>query len=152
MQPTWVGTCNSTWAVPVATILAVAGVSLGGVAMVMGDAGAAVPAISLVVAAMLVLPFRQVTVTVDRHEMRVDFSGPYWKPVVLRRSDIKKASAIDARPMRHGGWGYRGSLRIFHRLAVILRKGPAIRVEFSTGGWFIVTVEDAADGARALQR
>lgn len=152
MEPAWIGTCTSRWAAPIARAMVITGISMGGVAVAIGQVGElALSVAALFVAAMLVLPFRQVTVTVDRHEMRVDFSGPYWKPVVLRRSDMKHVSAVEARPMRNGGWGYRGSLRLFHRLAVILRKGPAVKVEFSTGGWFLVTVDDSAGGVKALQ-
>ncbi len=144
MTPSWTGTCQSRWATPVSITALLAAVLM----VVAGDRWAALgPAF----AALLIAPFRHVTVTIDRDTLRVDFAGPYWRPVVLRRSDIRRSSAIDAGALRYGGWGYRGSLKIFHRLAVILRRGSAIRLELADGGWFIVTVDEAEAGVDVLQ-
>ncbi len=144
MTPSWTGTCKSRWAAPVSIAALLA-------AVLMAAAGDRWAALGPAFAALLIAPFRHVTVTIDPDTLRVDFAGPYWHPVVLRRSDIGRSAAIDANPWRYGGWGYRGSLKIFHRLAVILRRGPAIRLELATGGWFAVTVDDAAAGVEALQ-
>jgi hypothetical protein len=77
--------------------------------------------------------------------------GPIHLPrthVPLDRMAV--ATAIDVRPMRWGGWGYRGSLRWFRQAAVVVRGGPGIRVDLRDGRVFVVTVTDAATGAAAL--
>ncbi len=121
------------------------------VAAVSVAAGYLLVALTAAVLVVLVAPFRELTVTVDQHELRVDFSGPYWRPIRVRRSEILNPSAVDIRPLRHGGWGYRGSLTIFRRLAVILRGGPALRVDIASGGWLFVTVEDPESAVAELQ-
>ena len=63
---------------------------------------------------------------------------------------IRHADAIDVNPWRWGGWGYRGSVRVFKRAAWILHRGEGIKLDLVGGGWFVVTVDDAATGAAAL--
>jgi hypothetical protein len=60
---------------------------------------------------------------------------------------IVGASVIDLKPREWGGWGYRGSRRAFGRAAVVLRAGPAIRLDLTDRRTFAVTVDDAATGA-----
>lgn len=48
------------------------------------------------------------------------------------------------------GWGYRGSRRTFGRAALVLRTGPAIRLDLTDNRTFAVTVDDAATGAGLL--
>ena len=57
---------------------------------------------------------------------------------------------IDVRPGEWGGWGYRGSVKVFGRAAVVLRAGTGIRVDLVGGRAFAVTVDDAETGARLL--
>jgi hypothetical protein len=47
-------------------------------------------------------------------------------------------------------FGYRGSLLIFGAAAVILRRGPALKLTLRDGKTFLVTVDDAATGAALL--
>ena len=37
----------------------------------------------------------------------------------------------DVSPMRWGGWGYRGSIKMFGRGAVIQRAGPGIQIDLT---------------------
>ncbi len=57
---------------------------------------------------------------------------------------------IDAKPRDWGGWGYRGSLFLMKQAAVVLRKGPAIRVDLKNGKVFVVTVDDPTQGVAVL--
>jgi hypothetical protein len=65
-------------------------------------------------------------------------------------SEIVTASAGTAPVLRMGGFGYRGSLRLFRRAALITRPGEALVVELAGGRRFSVTVDDAASFATAL--
>jgi hypothetical protein len=60
--------------------------------------------------------------------------------------------AIDVEPTAWGGWGYRGSLRLFGRAAWVLRRGEGIRVDLEDGKTFAVTVDHADEGAAVLNR
>ena len=64
--------------------------------------------------------------------------------------EIVSASVGAAPVLRMGGFGYRGSLRMFRRAALITRPGEALVVELVGGRRFSVTVDDAASFAAAL--
>ena len=68
--------------------------------------------------------------------------------VPLRR--IATAQAIDIHPTDWGGWGYRGSLTLMKRAAVVLRAGPGIRLDLHDGEVFVVTIDDPDRPARLL--
>ena len=53
-------------------------------------------------------------------------------------------------PMEHGGWGYRGSLRLTQRAAVVVRSGLALRLELQGGKRLSITVDDAGTAARLI--
>jgi len=64
----------------------------------------------------------------------------------LRR--IVAAEAVDrASP---NGFGYRGSLLVLGAAAVIVRRGPALRLTLRDGKTFVATVDDADTGAALL--
>ncbi len=52
------------------------------------------------------------------------------------------ASVIDVRPMQWGGWGYRGSLKLMRKAAVVHRAGPGIRLDLTDGRVFVVTLDN----------
>jgi hypothetical protein len=62
-------------------------------------------------------------------------------------SRIASAVAVD---LRSFSFGYRGSLLVFGSAAVILRRGPALRLTLRDGKTFVVTVDDAATAAALL--
>jgi hypothetical protein len=72
-----------------------------------------------------------------------------WRTGVALR-DVVQAEAIDIRPLEWGGWGYRGSLRLMGRAAVVLRAGPGVRLELRGGRVLAVTVDDAETAAGLL--
>lgn len=59
---------------------------------------------------------------------------------------IERASAVHIDPARWFilgvGWGYRGSLTLFGRAAVILRTGPGLRLDLTDGKSFYITIDD----------
>lgn len=78
-----------------------------------------------------------------------------WGPLGLPRTtvplrDIVRAEAIDIRPMEWGGWGYRGSLRVLGRAAIVMRAGPGLRLDLTSGRVLAVTVDDPRTAAGLL--
>ena len=45
--------------------------------------------------------------------------------------DIVQVTVLDVRPLQWGGWGYRGSVRLFHQAAWVLHRGPGIRLDLT---------------------
>ena len=100
---------------------------------------------------LLVLLFVIVKVRVESDAFVVGY-GPFgWPRNRIPVSDIEAASVIDIRPMRHGGWGYRGSLRLFKKVSVVIRAGPGIHLDLRGGRKFAVTVDDPEAGVAALR-
>ncbi|WP_234442186.1 DUF1648 domain-containing protein [Streptomyces sp. NRRL S-1448] len=108
------------------------------------------PALSLILAGVLVLPFASVRVTVDRRGLTV---APTLLPsrLRIRRVPLDRIAQATGRPIaalrEYGGWGYRirsgGS-------GLILRSGDGIVVTLTGGRTFAVTVDDAATAAALL--
>jgi hypothetical protein len=74
--------------------------------------------------------------------------GPFgWPRRVVELVDVADASAVLVEPMQWGGWGYRWNPRAKASAAVI-RKGPGIALELTDGRRFVVTVDDAVNGAK----
>jgi hypothetical protein len=91
-----------------------------------------------------------VSVRADEHGLHLRY-GPFnWPKQTISIERIKSASAIDLKPSEWGGWGYRGSLKILKRAAVVLRRGPAIRVDLHNGAKFAVSIGDSETGAAVL--
>ena len=138
----WAGTCRSRFAVPTtAAIVGTGGALAAAVNPVLGG--------YVAVAGLAVLPLVSVTVEVTADVLRCRFAGPGgWPTVSIPVAEIERAEAIDVQPLRYGGWGYRGSLRLFRRAAVNLRSGPGLRLALTGGRVFVVTV-DGPEGALA---
>ncbi len=65
-------------------------------------------------------------------------------------ADIEQASVIDVEPMKWGGWGYRGSLKIAGTAAFVTRKGPGLRLDLTKNRRFAVTINDPETPTRLL--
>lgn len=121
-----------------------------GAAMIVGGAMAGFVsrwwiALSPIFIGAAVLALATVRVSVDRRGLRV-FYGPFsWPRTTVSLGRVEEASVIDVRPREWGGWGYRGSLTLMKRAAVVQRAGPGIRLDLSGGKVFVVTVDDPAE-------
>lgn len=60
------------------------------------------------------------------------------------------ASAQNFSFMQMGGWGHRGSLKLFRRAALAMRRGAALEVQLQGKRRFFVTVEAPQDFVTAL--
>lgn len=141
-KPLWTGTCRSRWATPVAIALLALGVA---VALTPATWSASI----LVLSSAMVLLFRRIAVTIDGRELVVRFSAPWSWPMRIRRKDIASVSVETVNPLKWGGYGYRGSMRLFKKAAIVLRKGDALRLMLKNGRNLLITVDDA-EGALAV--
>jgi len=105
-------------------------------------------AILLLSVAMLSLA--RIRVRADRAGLLVRYGFMGWPRTRVPIDRIQRASAIDVRPMQWGGWGYRGSLTLMRRAAIVLRAGPGIRLDLTGGKVFVVTMDDPQTPAALL--
>ena len=141
-QPTWTGGSVSKPLI----VLTVA-LTVGALAMILllpAPAG-----FVLLLCTVAVSVTTSVRVTVGTDGVRTS-AAPGWPTVTIPLDRIASAEAIDVRPMRWGGWGYRGSLRVFRRAAWVVRAGPGLKLDLRDGKVFVVTVDGADDAAAVV--
>lgn len=91
--------------------------------------------------------FTSITVAVGPVGLKVRF-GPFGWPRVRVPLDVVEAVEVeDVEPMAYGGWGYRVMPGV---RAVVIRRGPGLRVRRAGGADLVVTVDDAATAAGVL--
>ena len=139
----WFGQASSGWPLALGAGCALAGsVFVFTVGIVLGA--------GLVLAGAALATLASIRVCADPSGLTVAY-GPFgWPRTAIPLDRIDRAAVIDVRPMQHGGWGYRGSLRVFRTAAVVLRAGPGIEIELIDGRRFVVTVDDAEAGAGTI--
>ena len=94
--------------------------------------------------------FSRIRVTVDGRGVTVRYGhlGLWTQRVPLDR--IVGAHAIELDPIAHGGWGYRGSRKLFGKASIVVRSGPAVQLDLRGGQQLFITVDDATTAARLL--
>jgi hypothetical protein len=138
-------TARADWALPVAGGVVAFGILL--TALVASP----IPVLICLVTAVVVLHFRHITVTVDETHLRTAFAGPLVR-VRIPLAEIERLEYVpDLRPVRYGGWGYRGSLHLLKKAAVVLRRGEGVIFALTGNRRFILTVDDAESLARTVQ-
>ncbi len=143
--PLWRGSARS---LPMA-ILGVTTVLAAMVVLLVGGQPAGWVTLGVVGVALVVAAEVRVDVSSDALKVRW---GQLGVPVNrVRLTDIVDAQAVVIRPRQAGGWGYRGSRVLFGHAAVVVRRGPAIRLELARNRVFVVTVDDAPTGTTVLQ-
>lgn len=92
-----------------------------------------------------------IRVHISNEGLRVYYG--FW-PVAFTRiplSEIQDASVEDiGGSSGFGGWGYRGSLRLFKQAKIMIRKGPGLRINLTRGRVLRITVDDAHTAAGLL--
>ncbi len=134
----WTGTIHSALMVRLAIALAV----VAGALLFVNSAGGLI----MLFAVVVVATFGSTTVVVSERGVRVHGAIAFAR-ISIPRDRIVSASAIEVNPLQWGGWGYRGSLRLFKRGAWIVRRGPGLRLDLVDGAVFVVTIDDAATAA-----
>ena len=107
-------------------------------------------AMVLLLPAIAITTFSRIRVAADNSGLHVRYGFFGWPRTSVPIRRIATAQAIDIRPTDWGGWGYRGSLTLMKRAAVVLRAGPGIRVDLHDGKVFAVTIDDPNNPARLL--
>ena len=111
--------------------------------------GLALVALPFAVIAIVLTSFSTIAVTIDSDGLHIAF-GPWGIPRKrIPLNEIEAAQAIDVRPMRWGGWGYRW-LPWKRATAVVLRRGPGVKLDRVGGRIFVVTVDGAPRAAAVL--
>ena len=89
-------------------------------------------------------------VQADRHGLgvRSAFLGIRFARVSI--DEVQRASVLHVEPMKWGGWGYRGSLKVAGSAAVVVRRGPGIHLQLTGDRSFVVTLEDPHTPAAIL--
>jgi hypothetical protein len=137
----WTGRARSRWAWPAAVLLIVVGVIVG------AAAAQWTPAIVLLVIGVTTLAFTSVRVTVAARGITVGY-GPLG--LRLTRIPLRRIASAVALEQASFSFGYRGNLFMLGAAAVVVRRGPALRLTLGDGKTFLVTVDDAATGAALL--
>lgn len=143
-RATWVGRASSRCSLPVAGLSLPAGVATS--VLSLNPAGAAL----VVMAGAITATFATVRVAVDRFGVRVAYGPLRWPSTCIEIDRIHRAAAVDVRPRSWGGWGYRGSLRLMGKAAVVVRAGQGLRLDLEGDRFFLVTVDDADVAAGLL--
>lgn len=133
----WVGTARNHWALPLSLIGVGAGVALG------ADQGW-MSALPILVVAPAVWLLASVRVSASAAGVKVAYGPLRWPVTHIPLRRVARAAAVEVVP---AGWGYRGSLRLFGRAAVIVRKGEGLELSLTGGQSFVVTVDGAVTAA-----
>jgi hypothetical protein len=131
----WTGSAHNRWLVGVAFASIVVGVLL--------------PAIGLgvcVLVAVLCLTFASVQARVDERGVRVALGPLAFPRVRFPLATIREARAVDIAPAQNGGWGYRGSVAMLGKAAIVIRGGEGLELQLD-GGQVRITIDDAATAA-----
>jgi hypothetical protein len=73
--------------------------------------------------------------------------------VPLTRIPIQRITAAAETDLVAMSWGYRGSLRLFRKAAVVIRGGAALQLDLDGGErQFVVTIDDAQNGAAFINK
>jgi hypothetical protein len=137
----WSGQARAAWALPAGAVVVAAG------ALTWALGGPWDPALVLLVAGTMTLGFTSVRVTVATRGVSVRYGVLGLRLTRIPLARIASAAAVD---LRSFSFGYRGSLLLLGSAAVVLRRGPALRLTLRDGKTFVVTVDDAATGAALL--
>jgi hypothetical protein len=131
-----------------ATMLASAGstVPVGGVAVI---------AVVVALLAFVLFLFWRVIVRVvetpEGRALEVLYGPGGFVRQTFGPGELEEAYARDFSFAQMGGWGYRGSLRLLRRAALVTRRGEALELMLVGKRRFIVTVNEPAEFVTALQ-
>jgi hypothetical protein len=139
----WVGWAGNDWIGPLAIGVLVFAV-LFGIFLVW------VAGIIAGLAGLVLLLFTSVQVTATSHGVRLAY-GVFRVP--LTHIPIQRITTAEATSYVALDYGYRGSLRLFRKAAVVIRGGEALQLDLDGGKRrFVVTVDDAENAAAFINK
>lgn len=134
---------TATWALRLAVVLLF-------VALVLGFVANWIIAIVAALSTLPVLLLVAFRVQVDQNGMVIRsalFGIPF---VTLPIDEIERAAILDVEPMKWGGWGYRGSLKLAGTAALVLRRGPGVHLTLEGDRVFVFTIDGNETAAGLL--
>ncbi|MFY9783809.1 MAG: hypothetical protein WAK12_09805 [Acidimicrobiales bacterium] len=144
----------------VLTLLGVAVIFVGG-SITLATRASSPPATFYIIESVVVillitalLMFARITVRVVEAPLGRTLEVVYGPGGLIRQvfgpDRLVAAQARNYSILQMGGWGYRGSLTLIRRAAMVTRRGEALDVQLKGKRRFIVTVENPDDFVRAL--
>ncbi len=103
--------------------------------------------LSFVCVGLVFVPFSSIRVRAGLAGVTIEYGPFLWPRQRIAMDRIVTADAIDLRPMEHGGWGYRGSVTLMGRAAIVVRGGEALDLRLTGGQRLTITVDDARTAA-----
>lgn len=100
--------------------------------------------------ALPLLLFSAMRIQADNNGLVVRSALLGWRFARIKTKDIVQASVIDVEPMKWGGWGYRGSLKLAGTAAVVMRRGPGLHLQLTGDRVFVVTMDNPSGAAAVL--
>lgn len=145
--PSWSGEAHNGW-FPLLVVLVLG--HGAATAVLLAKVGGTAPLLN--VAHLLALAafelFARIRVRITERELCIRYGHIGWLRQRLSLERVASARAFDLKPLEHGGWGYRGNLRLFGRASCVVRGGPALELTLEGGKRFSVTLDDADAAAR----
>jgi hypothetical protein len=138
----WVSSARAGWATP----LVIGGLAIAALVAQISS----VAAIGVALSGLVGVFFTSIRMTVDRSGVRIAYGLFGWPVQRVQLADIRQATALKIEPMAWGGWGYRGSLRMMRRAAVVLRGGDGMKLELSGDRVLAITIDNPVQGAGVL--
>jgi hypothetical protein len=147
--PTWSGTAQNPW-MPLILVLVLGQGAV--VTLLLGKTPSSAAYVNLAHVFTLVLLelFAKVRVTVGPSGIGIRYGYVGWLRQRIAIDRVRAAYAVHVEALEHGGWGYRGGLRLLGRASVVIRGGPGVRLELESDKHFSITVDDAQNGARLI--
>jgi len=143
----WSGEAHNGW-FPLLMVLVLGHGAVTGAALAKGSSAAPLLNLAHVLALAVFELFARVRVTISEHELSIRYGYIGWLCQRVPLERVASARAFELRPLEYGGWGYRGSLRLFGRASCVVRGGPALELTMERGRRFSVTLDGADAAAR----
>lgn len=143
----WCGQASSRWYWAVALAVSAHGAALH---WILPPPGSRIIVAVSVAVLILTEHFSLIRVTLDEQALTIRYGRLGWIRQRIALDRIAKAGSFELDPWQHGGWGYRGSLKLGRRAAVVVRGGVALNLELIGGSQLCITVDDAATAARLI--
>jgi hypothetical protein len=142
---TWTGQAANRLTLPIIVVLGAASIYLG----YQGHVALALLQLPAIVVLELLSRIR---VTVDAADVTIHYGHFGWVQQRISMARVGSASVTPVGAFSPYGWGYRGSLTLLKRAAVIIRSGAGLRLDLMDGRRFLVTVDDAESASRLINR
>ena len=104
----------------------------------------------MAISALPLLLFSAMRVQVDQDGLTVRSALLGFRFAKIKTEEVEQATVIDVEPMKWGGWGYRGSLKLAGTAAVVLRRGPGVHIKLTGDRVFVVTLDNPRGAAAVL--